>query len=250
MASSSSLPPELQIALNEFRNNYWQFDAVAIANMLSPSVTLPSTLVATAYSLLKQNLPEWPKDTEEESFYRPLVDFLNDLFDASNRALDLSNPPIIDRDARWYAGLGFALLIDGARKTDGLEFGINKYEVIGGVRETDEEVEVAIPVQLGEDWLTVVAKAIRQAQISWSIFPARKFGLSIGFQYTTLDLRFFIIHRGGLTASKSLSIVEEQGKKDILRIFLSVLTWRSEEDTGVPGFLRDGLTITIPPGAL
>ena len=76
----------------------------------------------------------------------------------------------------------------------------------------------------------------------------KKFGLVIGFQHTTLNLRFFIIHRGGMTASRPLSIVEEQGKKDVLRVFLSILTWRSEEDTGVPKFFRDGLTINIPSG--
>ena len=32
-----------------------------------------------------------------------------------------------------------------------------------------------------------------------------------------------------MTASKPLSIVEEQGKKDVLLVFLSILTWRSEE---------------------
>ena len=55
-----------------------------------------------------------------------------------------------------------------------------------------------------------------------------------------------VIHRGGLTASKSLSIVEVQGKKGVLRVFLSISTWRLEEDTKVPEFFRNGLTINIP----
>ena len=104
LASSSSLPPELKTVLDEFGNKFWRFDAATIANMLSPSVTPPFTLVATAYSLLDQKLSDWSKDTEGSSFYGPLLDSLNDFFDASNRALNLSNPPIIDREARWHAG--------------------------------------------------------------------------------------------------------------------------------------------------
>ena len=243
LASASFLPPELKIALNDFGNRFWQFDAAAIAKMLSPSAALPSTLVATAYSLLDQKLSDWPEDTDESLFHGPLVDSLNDFFDASNRALDLSNPPVIERDARWHAKLRFTQIIIGYRE----DYGVS--EGIGGMQDTDRGRKLTIPVELEEDWLPMVAYVIRAARVLWSECPMRKFGLFIGFQHTTLNLRFFIVHRGGMTASKPLSIVEEQGRKDILLVFLSVLTWRSEEEAGIPKFFRDGLAIDIPAGA-
>lgn len=245
LASSSSLPPELKTLLNEFGNRFWQFDAATIANMLSPSAALPSSLIATAYSLLDQNLSDWPEDTDENSFHGPLVDSLNNFFDASNRALDLSDPPVIERDARWHAELRFVQVIIAYRQ----EFGALKTGAIGGMRDTGQRLELAIPVELDSDWLSMVAYVVRVARVLWSECPMRRFGLFIGFQYTTLKLRFFIVHRGGMTASEPLSIVEEQGKKEILRVFLSVLTWRSEEETGIPKFFRDGLTVHIPAGA-
>jgi len=242
-AASSSLPPELKALLNEFGNRFWQFDAIRIAQMLSPTVTPPPNLVDVAHSLLQQKPSDWPKDAKDSSFHEPLTDSLNDFLDASHRALDLSDPLIIERDARWYTDLRFRQLEDGSCGVRGR--GAIKREALGGikVRNADQRIDLAIPVKLDEDWPAVVAQAARSAQILYAACQLRIFGLIIGFRYTTLELRFLIVHRGGVTASKPLSVVEEQGKKDIIRVFLSVLTWRTEEDAGIPKFVRDGITI-------
>ena len=145
LASSSSLPPELKTVLDGFRNKFWRFGAATIANMLSPSIIPPFTLVATAYSLLDQKLLDWSKDTEGSSFYGPFLDSLSDFFDASNRALNLSNPPIIDGVARWHAGLRFEQLTDGTCGIYSHEFGAKKREVVGGVRKMGQRLELAIP---------------------------------------------------------------------------------------------------------
>ena len=249
-AASSSLPPELKALLNQFGNQFWQFDAATIAQMLSPTVTLPSNLVDVAHSFLKQKPSDWGKDAEESSFHEPLVNSLNDFLDASHRAFDLSEPQIIEREARWCAGLRFMELEDRPCAVHSRDRGPIKREAVAGVSfpKGDEYADLAIPVKLDEDWPAVVAQAARSAQLMYSVCHLRKFLLVIGFRYTTLELRFLVIHRGGVTASKPLSVVEEEGNKDILRVFLSMLMWRSEEDVGIPRFFREGVDVKISTG--
>lgn len=234
LAASLSLPTELKYLFNEFRG-FWQFDATRIAHMLSPTVTPPSILVDVAYSLLKQNPSDWPKDAEDTSFHEPLVDSLNDFLNASHLALDTSNPPIIDREDRWYRGLRFRLLGDGTCNLHSPTCTPIKREAVGGISFGDASrgVEFAVPVKLDEDWPAVIAQAARSAQILYSMNSWRKFVLIIVFRHPTLELRFLILHRGGLTASKPLSVVGEEGKKDILRVFLSMLMWENGEDAGL-----------------
>jgi len=247
LATSSSLPPELKALLNELGDQFWQFDATKIAQMLSPTVTLPPNLADTAHSLLKQKPSNWRKDTEENAFYEPLVNSLNDFLDASHRALDLSDPLIIERDARWCAGLRFVQLGDGSCGAHGQDLGPIKREAVGGVsfRKADRPVDLVMAVKFGENWPAVMAQATRSAHLLYSVCHVRKFVLVVGFRYTTLELRFLIFHRGGVTASKPLSVVEEEGQKDILRVFLSMLMWRTEEDAGIPEFFRDGLVVGV-----
>ena len=95
-----------------------------------------------------------------------------------------------------------------------------------------QATELAIPVQPDEGWLAIVARALRSARILGFACPTRKLGVATGFQHTTPNAGFSIIHRGSVTALKPLSIVEEQGKKDALRVPLSILTWRSGEMLG------------------
>ena len=90
----------------------------------------------------------------------------------------------------------------------------------------------------------MVAQALRSARAMWSACPMRKLWLVIGFQHTT-STSVSVIHRGGATASKPLSIVEEQGKKNVLLVLLSILKWRSEERPSRCCFHVDRLR--VPP---
>ena len=235
LAASSSLPPELKILLNEFGTALWQFGPTEIAAMLSPAAPPPSSLVDAAYSLLGQNSEDWPKDADESSFHEPLVCSLNDFLKASHLALDRSDPPLISKDERWYSDLRFMLLGTGSCGIHGKDSGSVKREAVGGIS-TQSQVggpALAIPVKLDEDWPAVVAQAARSARILYAIHSLRKFALVVMFRHTTLELRFLLNHRGGAAVSKALSVVEEEGKKGILRIFLSMLMWRNEEDAGM-----------------
>jgi len=231
LAASSSLPQELKILLNQFGNQFWQLDATEIARIFSPINPPPSTLVDVAYSQLEQNPSDWPEDAEDTPFHQRLADSLSDFLNASHLALDMANPPIIERDERWYSRLRFMRLGNGSCATHSRNHGPIKPEAVGGISFRD--FTLAIPVKLDKDWPAIVAQAARSAQLLYSMCNMRKFGIIIGFRHTTLELRFLIVHRGGVTASKPLSVVEEGGKKDILRVFLSMLTWRIEEDAGV-----------------
>lgn len=231
LAESLSLPPELKSLFGALGTHFWQFDATEIARMLSPSDAAPSSaLVDAAYSLLKHDSLNWPEGAEDTAFHNPLVISLNDFLTASHLALDRSDPPIVDRDDRWYAKLRFMLLGDGSCATHGHDRGPVKREAVGGV--SIANVGLAIPVKLDEDWPAVVAQAARSAHILYVTCTSRKYALVIGFRHTTLELRFLISHRGGLTVSKPLSVVGEEGKKGILRVFLSMLMWRDGHDAG------------------
>ena len=105
-------------------------------------------------------------------------------------------------------------------------------------------MDLAIPVKLDEDWLAVVAQAARSTQLSYSACRLRKFGLIIGgSRHTALELRFLIVHPGGVAVSKPLSVVGEQG---ILHVFISMLMWRPEEDAGILDSFHDRLDLDIP----
>ena len=217
LAASSSLPPELKTLLNELGSGFWQFDATRIARMLSPNVTPPSDLVDVAYSQLKQNSSDWPKGALDDApFHKPLLISLNDFLNASHRALDLSDPPIVGKDDRWCSELRFMGLGNQGCKAHGGDHGPVKREALGGISFRNTQgpgAELAIGVKLDEDWPAVVAQAARSAQTLFWVRQHRKFGLVVGFRYTTLELRFLIVHRGGVTASRPLSVVEEGGRR-------------------------------------
>lgn len=121
-----------------------------------------------------------------------------------------------------------------------------KREAVDGIyfRAFSQLVDLAISVKLDEDWLAVVAQAARSTQLSYSACRLRKFGFIIGGScHTALELRFLIVHPGGVAVSKPLSVVGEQG---ILRVFISMLMWRPEEDAGILDSFHDRLDLDIP----
>ena len=62
--------------------------------------------------------------------------------------------------------------------------------------------------------------------------PLRKFALVLGYEYVLQEIRILVFHHGGLTSSKALKL-DDEGKED-LRIFLSILSWKTVVDAGLP----------------
>ncbi|KAF9649218.1 hypothetical protein BDM02DRAFT_1948897 [Thelephora ganbajun] len=82
----------------------------------------------------------------------------------------------------------------------------------------------------------MVFRAAIYGRCLFSASPSRHFALVLGFCHATTKLRFLIFHRSGLTASHPFSVRNEAGKRDILRVFLSILQWESAKDAGFLGF--------------
>ncbi|KAE9385933.1 hypothetical protein BT96DRAFT_981911, partial [Gymnopus androsaceus JB14] len=60
--------------------------------------------------------------------------------------------------------------------------------------------------------------------------PLCQFALVVGYKHTKRLFRIRLFHRGGLTASEDLNPFDSDGRKDILRLLLSILTWKCRAD--------------------
>ena len=218
--------------------------------MLSLDMSLPSdALVRSAYgSLNGAGLPAWPSGAGETQWYPPLQEFLNSCVEACNGALDGSQGEV-GKGKRWYGDLNFIVYDkpteDGIHNSAAL-----KLDLVGGLNlnsteraawsPIDEKVnQVLLPVEVKNDWAQLVAQAATYARCLFSASPSRQFALTLGFQQSKAELRFLVFHRGGLTSSKPLSVQDKKGQQDILRIFLSILNWKSSIDAGFLDFSND-----------
>ena len=223
--------------------------------MLSADGTGPTDpLLSSAQEALKKarKAPEWPTSGKETAWYTPLEIFLNNCIDACHCALRPSKSA--GKDPRFYDRLKFIVYdkptvdgVDGAAPV--------RPDLVGGLdlksgdcvawRSSKDaaEKQLLLPVEVKVDWAPMISQAATYARCLFRARPSRQFALALGFRHGEGEdrsmLRFFVFHRGGLTASDSLSVKDEQGQRDILRIFLSVLGWKHSKDAGFPEFYSD-----------
>ena len=236
----------------ELHDHAWQFDAERIAEMLSdtgegPTEALANSAYKALSKVLKKQAPDWPTTAEERPWYPPIATFLNNCVDACHSAL--SAVAAEDTPPRFYDRLKF-IVYDRAT-TDGVEGASPvKPDLVGGLGlEPDERVawspqdshtkQVLLPVEVKKDWARMVHQSATYARCLFNASPSRQFAVVLGFRHCNGELRFLVFHRGGLTGSQPLSVDDEHGQKDILRILLSILNWKSAEDAGFPGFYND-----------
>ena len=218
--------------------------------MLSPTGEAPSDiLVNSAHEALgKKTSPIWPTVEMEGTWYSPIGTFLNNCVDACHDALD-GSPESTSRDFRWYNRLRF-IVYD--RTTEDVIRGASpiKPALLGGLDLVPGErvvwnpqnpltKQVLLPVEVRADWAPVVFQAAAYALCLFNASPPRQFSVALGFHHVRAELRFLVFHRGGLTGSKPLSVKDEHRQKDIIRILLSILNWRSVGDAGFPEFYND-----------
>jgi len=247
-----STQEDLQESLSqELCDHAWQFNAERIAEMLSATGERPTeALMNSAHEgLLKKQTPGWPTTGEEQAWYHSIATFLNDCVDACHLALDSDCAAASDSRPRFYDRLNFIVYdkitvdgVDGAAQV--------KPDLVGGLDlAPDERVawspqdsvtkQVLLPVEVKRDWAPMINQAATYARCLFSASPSRQFALVLGFRHTNAELRFLVFHRGGLTGSQPFSVKDENGQKDILRVLLSILNWRSSEDAGFPKFCND-----------
>ncbi|KAF9644695.1 hypothetical protein BDM02DRAFT_3190360 [Thelephora ganbajun] len=249
--SPASSQADLQKSLSrEIRDNSWQFDSKRIAKMLSATCNAPEDefVDSTYQELQKKGRLDWPTDKQEQKWYPSIAAFLNNCVDVCHDALDRSKPAAA-RDFRWYGRLNFIVCdkttvdgIDGAspvklRLVGGLD--LKPGERVAWSPQDSHTKQVLLPVEVKGEWPRMVFQAATYARCLFSASPSRHFAIVLGFCHTTTELRFLIFHHSGLTASRSFSVRNEAGKKEILRIFLSILGWKSAKDAGFLGFCND-----------
>ena len=68
--------------------------------------------------------------------------------------------------------------------------------------------------------------------------PLRKFAMVLGYEYDSQEIRILVFHHGGLTSSQALKL-NANGIKDLLHIFLAILSWKTVVDAGLPLWCDD-----------
>ena len=248
-------PPSAQADLQkrlskELRDHTWQFDA----EMLSATGKGPTKfLVDSAHRALgKKQTPQWPMAGEEPTWYPPLTAFLKNCVGACHDALRTSKSAAAKvTHSCFYDLLKFITYnkttedsVDGAARV--------KPDLVGGMDlapgdrvawspQDARSKQVLLPVEVKGDWTPMVSHAATYARCLFSVSPSRQFAVVLGFWHAKRknELRFLVFRRGGLAGSHPLSVKDEPGQKDILRIFLSILNWRSAKDAGFPEYYND-----------
>jgi hypothetical protein len=182
-----------------------------------------------------------PIDSSEKAHYEPLVVFLNACVDACRVVYHKSfyeflNFIVFDTATQDRVLGAFPLKPDGAGSN-----GLRKDETrlwwrpkSGHRRSTME-----IPVEVKGSWRELVSQAGTHARALMTARPLRQFSLVIAYNHACQELRFLVFHAGGLTSSRALRPNQRGDHKDILRLFLALLTWETPGDAGLPEWSND-----------
>ena len=217
------------------------------ANGKGPTETHVKSAHSALLELIKERGAGWPTGGTERVWYPPIATFLNNCVDVCRGTLHNSKSGAATAShPLFYDRLKF--IVYDKTTVDGVEGSSPvKPDLVGGLDLIpDERVawspqdpltrQVLLPVEVKADWAPMVFQAATYARCLFSASPSRQFAVVLGFRHTTAELRFLVFHRGGLTGSKPLSVKDEGGQEGILRVLLSILSWRSAEDAGFPQF--------------
>jgi hypothetical protein len=102
-----------------------------------------------------------------------------------------------------------------------------------------------IPVEVKENFDELLVQAFLDAMGLFSASPLRQFGLVLGYNQRTHELRFLVYHSGGVSINEPLSLTNRSHKKEIIRLFLSILTWKTDGDAGLPEWFK-GTMMRLP----
>lgn len=188
---------------------------------------------------------DFPSDTGEKAHYVPLATFFNLCLDVCRKAAKCD-------DTHYYNGLRFIkwdrVTKDGVQGASAL-----KPDVAGGYMlnvDTKElwwrpkshehrSFRLEIPVEVKPELTELVSQAATYARALNDAFPLRQFSLVIGYDHVKQELRFLVFHAGGVTSCPPLNPTDPAHYPDILRLFLSLLTWKSNGDAGLPEWCNE-----------
>ncbi|KAF9040342.1 hypothetical protein BDP27DRAFT_1455315 [Rhodocollybia butyracea] len=99
--------------------------------------------------------------------------------------------------------------------------------------------QMKIPVEVKSSWSDLVLQAGTYARSLFSAAPLRQYALVLGYNQKERVFRFLVFHRGGLTASHPLELDDAGDQKDLVRLFLSIFTWKDRGDAGLPRWCNE-----------
>ena len=249
----------------ELDGHTWQFDTNRLAKVLSPKTrkfsfkpdqvdSLDAYIDSTIPNKVRQDAitffgspPTFPESNSEPDHYEPLCKLLNKCVEACHKALG-------DLKGEYYRDLNFVEwdtttqdgCFDGYPLKPDLAGGINlperkEIKTNGGLywrRPGSNGHELLIPVEVKAGWQDLVRQAGTYAHCLFTASPLREFALVLGYEHLLQECRILVFHRGGLTSSPALKL-DANGIKDLLHIFLAIMSWKTVVDAGLPLWCND-----------
>lgn len=266
--SSEVLQNELKKKMgDEISNQVYQFPPERIAEMLRPSGTeLP---LDDAINSLNKTLRDASDRASipsgrERATYEAVVFILNSCV---NSCVEVIRKVGKNSTTRWFEGLQFIVWdremadgIDGAEKLKPDGGGLNNPPPILRnvklywriVREDDTNRRLLLPLEIKGADRELVKQAATYARGLNSAIPFRAFELVLTYNHASDQFRFLIFHRGGLTCSKPIKLCSRTKKSynppdctDLVRMFMSILSWTRADDAGCPSF-SNGKQLSLP----
>ncbi len=129
----------------------------------------------------------------------------------------------------------------------------------------DDKRQIEVPVDVKESWISLAIQLATYARAMFAVMPLRCFVLGIGVNHQEESLRFFIFHRGGLSMSSALRLLDsdsgpddeatkkakvpelelQENRRIVLKLMLSVMVWQGPTDAGFTPF-TDGRIFLLP----
>jgi hypothetical protein len=200
------------------------------------------TLLDDAVQVLNNTAVSLPTSTAEIDHYGPLVTFLNACLDACRSTYH--KPTYYDklRFIAFHRSTQDGVLGASPLKPDGA--GVNgssngEIKLWWRPKSGDRSKTMEIPVEVKPKWRELVTQSGTYARAMRIARPLRQFSLVLAYNHSIHELRFLVFHAGGLTASPSLNLNDSKHYKDILSLILSLLTWKTPGDAGLPEWTNE-----------
>ena len=252
----------------EISDQVWQFPPERIAEMLRPSgIELPpDNAVASLSERLcsEPNLASIPSSRGERATYPGVAFFLNSCVGSCVEVIQEAGR---NGTPRWFGGLQFVLWdremsdgVDGAEKLKPDLAGLNNppptlqdIKLYWNIpQEDDTNRRLLLPVEIKDVDADMMKQAATYARGLNSAVPFRTFELVLSYNYVSDRFRFLIFHRGGLTCSTPIKLSSTTKKSysppdctDLVRMFMSILSWTKADDAGCPSF-SNGKQLLLP----
>ena len=267
--SSSVLQEELKRHMgDELSNQVWQLPPARIAEMLCPFGLSPPPIEDAVKSLKSKLTSAAKSDVSRVSLvaggekrnYPPLRFIMNACIDSCVEVIEqrITTP-------RWFTGLQFIDWdlemsdgVDGAKPLKPDLVGVNNPPAHPMVywslaEEYGRKRRLLLPIEVRGNDAQMVMQAATYARALNRAVPFREFELVLTYNHNSDQFRFLIFHRGGLTSSGPIKLRYTTEKidpqppdyTDLVRMFMSILSWTKANDAGYPVF-SNGKQFILP----